>query len=97
MARKSQAQIKQDRIRMAMTPLVGLPQFASWIAMITELKDEAVAYSVDSETVKSDRESLVVKGEIRTYLNIINTFKGEVEQQEAAARAMEAERLQTQD
>lgn len=82
---------------MAMTPLVGLPQFAAWIAMITELKDEAVAYSIDSETVKSERESLVVKGEIRTYLNIINTYKGEIEQQEAAARAMEVERLQGTD
>jgi len=94
MARKSQQQIKLDRIRAAMTPMVALPQFANYIAVITELKDEAVAYSVDSDTVKSDRESLVVKGEIRAYLNQINIYKGELEQLEAQARAEAEQRAQ---
>jgi len=86
MPRKSQAQIKIDRIKAAMTPLVGIPQFAEYIAMLGELKDEAVSYSVDSDTIKSERESLVVKGEIRAYLNQINIYKGELEQLEQQAR-----------
>jgi len=79
-----------------MTPLVGIPQFESYIAMLGELKDEAVAYSVDSDTVKSDRESLVVKGEIRAYLNQINIYRGELEQLEQQARAEAEQRDQGQ-
>lgn len=79
-----------------MSPLVGIPQFAEYIAMLGELKDEAVAYSVDSDTVKSDRESLVVKGEIRAYLNQIAIYKGEVEQLEQQARAEAEQREQPQ-
>lgn len=94
MARKSAAQIQLDKIRAAMTPLVGIPQFATYIAMITELKDEAVSYSVDSDTVKSDRESLVVKGEIRAYLNQINIYKGELEQVEQQAKLEAEQRAQ---
>jgi hypothetical protein len=95
MARKSQAQIQIDRIKAAMTPLVGIPQFADYITMLGELKDEAVSYSVDSDTVKSERESLVVKGEIRAYLNQINIYKGELEQLEQQIKA-EAEQRQQQ-
>lgn len=69
-----------------MTPLVGLPQFQKWMELIGELKNEAVAFSVDSDTVKSERESLVVKGEIRTYINLENIYRSEVEQLEAQAR-----------
>lgn len=96
MARKSNAQIKLDRIRAAMSPLSTLPQFATYMGMMGELKDEAVSYSVDSETVKSERESLVVKGEIRAYLNLINIWKGEVEQLEAQAKAEAEQREQAQ-
>jgi len=95
MARKTNKQIQLDRIRAAMTPLVTLPQFANYIALLGELKDEAVSYWVDHETVKSRDESLVVKGEIRAYLNQINIFRGELEQLEAQAKA-EAEQRASQ-
>lgn len=85
-----------ERIEAAMTPLVGIPQFADYIEMLKELKDEAVAYSVDSDTVKSDRESLVVKGEIRAYLNQINIYRGQIEQLSEKLRQDEETRQQAQ-
>ena len=75
-----------------MAPLCGMSQFADYMVMLSELKDEAVAYSVDSDTVKSDRESLVVKGEIRAYLNQINIYRGQLEQLEAKAQHEEEQR-----
>jgi hypothetical protein len=92
MARKSKAQVQMDRIEAAMIPLVGIPQFADFMALVTDLKNEAVAFSVDSDTVKSDRESLVVKGEIRCYINLENIYRGQLEQVEAKARHEEEQR-----
>lgn len=102
MARKSAAEaarekLKLDRLRSAMQPLVGLPEFEKFMGLIEDLKNEAVANSVSFETCASERNSLVSKGEVLAYLNIIQVHHGELEQQEAAARAMEAERLQGTD
>jgi hypothetical protein len=94
MARKSNKQIQLDRIRAAMTPLVNLPQFQAYIAMLGEMKDEAVSYWVDNETVKSERESLVAKGEIRAYMNQINIYNGEVHQLEEQAKFEAEQRVQ---
>jgi hypothetical protein len=96
MARKSAAQVAQeklklDRIQAAMTPLVGIPAFVEFMQLIKDLKDEAVANSVSFETSASERNSLVSKGEVLSYLNIIQTYEGELEQQEAQIRAAQQE------
>ena len=74
-----------------MTPLVGLPEFEKFMGLIADLKDEAVANSVSFETCASERNSLVSKGEVLAYLNIIQVYQGEVENQEALARAAQEE------
>ena len=71
-----------DRIQQAMTPLVGIPAFVEFMALVKDLKDEAVANSVSFETSASERNSLVSKGEVLAYLNILNVYQGQVEQQE---------------
>jgi hypothetical protein len=86
MARKSSAQIAQeklklDRIQAAMTPLVGIPAFTEFMKLISDLKDEAVGNSVGFETVASERNSLVAKGEVMCYLNIITLYEGEMAKQ----------------
>ncbi len=88
-AQAAQQKLKLDRIRLALTPLVGLPEFVKFMGLIADLKDEAVANSVSFETCASERNSLVSKGEVLAYLNIIQTYQGEVEQQELQAQELQ--------
>lgn len=82
MARK-QDRLKMDRIQEALQPLVGIPQFNDFIEILRDLKDEAVANSVSFETAASERNSLVAKGEILAYLNILGVYDGQKEQFDA--------------
>jgi len=72
--------LKLDRIQEAVQPLVGLPQFEEFVELLRDLKDEAVANSVSFETSASERNSLVAKGEILAYLNILGVCDGQKEQ-----------------
>lgn len=81
-AQKAQEKLKMDRIQQAMQPMTGLPAFTDFMALITDLKDEAVANSVSFETSASERNSLVSKGEVLAYLNILNVYQGQKDQQE---------------
>ena len=65
-----------------MSPLVGMTAFTDFMKLIYDLKDEAVGNSVGFETVASERNSLVAKGEVLSYLNIISVYEGQKEQQE---------------
>lgn len=93
MPRKSAAQVAQeklklDRIQQAMIPLVGIPAFNDFMRLVSDLKDEAVGNSVGFDTVASERNSLVAKGEVLCYLNILTLYEGE--------KAKQAELLQFQ-
>lgn len=81
-AQAAQEKLKLDRIQQAMTPLVGLPEFVNFMKLIEDMKDEAVGNSVGFETVASERNSLVAKGEVLTYLNILSVYEGEKDKQE---------------
>ena len=65
-----------------MTPLVGIPAFTEFMKLVTDLKDEAVGNSVGFDTVASERNSLVAKGEVLSYLNILSVYEGEKDKQE---------------
>jgi len=74
MPRKSSVaaeQLKLDRIQAAIQPLVGLPQWDAFVQVLRDLKEEAVANSVAFDTVANERNSLVAKGEVLCYLNIL--------------------------
>lgn len=85
----AQEKLKLDRIQQAMTPLVGIPAFNDFMQLISDLKDEAVGNSVGFETVASERNSLVSKGEVLTYINILSLYENE--------KAKQAELLQFQE
>ena len=91
MARK-QDRLKMDRIQEAMQPLVGIPQFNDFIEILRDMKDEAVANSVSFETAASERNSLVSKGEILAYLNILGVYDGQKEQFDALAEQQAEQR-----
>lgn len=80
MALKAEEKLKLDRIQAAMLPLVGQPAFTDFMAVIRDLKDEAVGNSVAFETVASERHCLVSKGEVLTYLNILGVYESQLEQ-----------------
>ena len=74
----------------AMTPLCLLPEFEKFIHTVREMKDGAVEYMVNHQSVASERESLVAKGEVRAYLWILETYKAQKEQLEAQLREQQA-------
>ena len=77
---------KQRRIQQAMFPLIGDDRFLKFMEVLKELKDEAVEFSVSHDGVRDERVSLVSKGEVRTYLNILavcESYKLQAEQTEA--------------
>lgn len=76
---------KRQRLIEAMTPLVGLPQFAEFIDTIRELRDVATENAVRPETLKNQRTTLAAAGEVRAYLDIIaiyEAYKGQAEERE---------------
>ena len=74
-----------DRIQAAIIPLIGYPDFVDFMETIRQMKDEAVEFSVSFEGVATERQSLVSKGEVRTYLNILSIYDGQREQMEQVA------------
>jgi hypothetical protein len=78
--RTAQKKLQLDRIQAAITPLVGLPQFADFMEIVRDLKDEAVAASVSFETVASERNSLVAKGEVMAWINLLAIYESQKEQ-----------------
>jgi len=87
MARKSREQILQEKLEASMLPLCASPEFETFIEVVRLAKDEAVRLSIDFEGIKSERGSLVLKGEVRCYLNILDIYEAQREQIEAQARA----------
>lgn len=92
MGRKTNEQLKLERIQAAMAPLVAYPEFESFMATVAALKDEAVDYSVSYDGVAAERQALVVKGEIRAYLNLLNIYENQKAQLEHMASQQAAER-----
>jgi len=88
MPRKSAADKQRDAMVAAITPLAALPEFEKFIETVREMKDYTVQYWVHTDTVKSERESLLAKGEIRAYLWLIETQKAQKELLEAQQRQM---------
>jgi hypothetical protein len=79
MPRKSREQILQEKLTASMLPLCALPEFETFIEVVRLAKDEAVRLSIDFEGVKSERGSLVLKGEVRTYLNLLDIYEAQRE------------------
>jgi len=90
-----QAKLKLDRIQEAIQPLVGIPEFTEFMEIVRNLKDEAVANSLDFQTVASERNSLVSKGEVLCYLNVLNIYDGQKEHFDALT-AQQNEQAQQQ-
>ena len=88
MAKKAPQKLQLDRIQAAMTPLIAYPAFAEFMNIIRDLKDDAVSNSVSFETVASERNSLVSKGEVLAYLNILGVYESQLEQADALAEHM---------
>lgn len=78
-----QTKLKLDRIQEAVAPLTGLPAFTDFVTVLRDLKDEAVANSVSFDTVANERNSLVAKGEVLAYLNILGVCDSQKEQFDA--------------
>lgn len=76
----------------AMTPLVMLPAFQSWIETLRQTKDGAVQYMVDHTAIANERESLVARGEVRAYLAIIQDYEAQREALEAQIASQQEQR-----
>jgi hypothetical protein len=87
MPRKPASQLKLDRIQAAIQPLTGLPQWDDFVEVLRDLKEEAVANSVNFDTVGSERKSLVSKGEVLCYINILGVCDSQKEQFDAEEQA----------
>lgn len=92
MGRKSQEQLKLEKIQAAMLPLVAYPEFEAFMETVAALKDDAVEYSVSYDGVAAERQALAVKGEIRAYLNLLNIYENQKAQLEHMAAQQAAER-----
>ncbi len=79
----------------SMTPLCAIPAFERFLDEVRQMKDYTVEADVHTTTVASERESLCMKGEIRSYLWFLETYKAQKEtlnaQIEAQAQAQQAQ------
>lgn len=96
MPRKSRDQLLQEKLTASMLPLCASPEFETFIEVVRLAKEEAVRLSVDFEGIKSERGSLVLKGEVRCYLNLLDIYEAQREQLEQQARAEAEQRNQQQ-
>lgn len=71
MTSKEKAADKQRRLQQAMFPLMGDDRFHAFMDLLEDMKNEAVGYYVDNDSIKCDRLSLAARGEVRAYLNIL--------------------------
>lgn len=63
------------RIRDAITQLAGSDSFDVFMGAVRDQMDVALRDSLNDEVAKSDRLSLLAKGECRTYLAIIDLYE----------------------
>jgi len=96
MPRKSREQILQEKLTASMLPLCASPEFETFIEVVRLAKDEAVRLSIDFEGIKSERGSLVLKGEVRCYLNLLDIYEAQREQLEAQARHIQEQQADSQ-
>jgi hypothetical protein len=95
---RERAADKQRRLEQAIFPLLGDPRFQSFMELLEEMKDEAVSYYVDNDSIKDERLSMASRGEVRAYLTIIavrDTYLQRQEQIDAQREEM-AERERTE-
>ena len=90
MARKSEKKAAMDRVQASMMPLCTYPEFEKFMEEVRQMKDDAVRYMVDHTSVASERESLVARGEVRAYLWLLETYRGQREQMEQRVAEQQA-------
>ena len=70
-----QAQAMRERqLRAAMADLIRLPSFGHFIDYLRDMRENAITDSINDAVASSDRLSLVAKGEVRCYTDIIRTY-----------------------
>lgn len=82
---RQKAADRQKRLQQAMFPLMGDDRFHAFMDLLEDMKNEAVGYYVDNDSIKCDRLSLAARGEVRAYLNILavrDSFREQIEQRE---------------
>lgn len=87
--KQSLRRLSEKEIEDAMIPLCLSPDFENFIEAVRRMKDYSVQAYIHTDTIKSERESLAVRGEIRAYSWIIETFEANRQQLEARAQSIE--------
>lgn len=72
--------VSTQRLRQAMFPLVNDPRFRDFMAVVDELRDEAMDFAVSHDSVKDERVCLAALGEVRTYKNLLAIYDSYKEQ-----------------
>ncbi len=72
---------RNARIRGAMTTLVANSNFAIFIELIEELRDEAYLEAISKDSIKDQRLTLAMMGESRAYNDIIAIYDNFMDQQ----------------
>ncbi len=80
----------------SITPLVAIPAFADFMEEVRQMKDYTVEAEVHSTTIASEREGLCMKGEIRAYLWLLDTYKAKKETLAAQVADMQQQAAQAQ-
>lgn len=93
----AQREANHRRLELAMFSLCGNPEFIHFLETIQELKDEAIAFAITHESIKSDRTTLSSLGEVRAYTDILSVaenYRTQLEQK--AEQAVEEAAQQAQ-
>lgn len=86
---------KANRLLSVMGPLSRDPRFQEFLDTIEDFKGAAMAWAVDHDSVKDARATLANLGEVRAYMNILETAKSiRQHAEEQAAREQENQESQ---
>lgn len=83
---------KQAIIKDAISALCLNPNFAGFITLVRDMRENAVQYMVTHTTVKDEREMLAAVGEVRAYDAIVAAYEDTLQSLEK-----DAERQQEQE
>ncbi|HYB97520.1 MAG TPA: hypothetical protein VEC57_00105 [Candidatus Limnocylindrales bacterium] len=74
----------EERIREKMLPLVGMPAFEAFMAVLRESREASIADSLMDSVIANQRNHLAAIGEIRCFTSILSIYDAAVEQHRTA-------------
>lgn len=66
---------KLDRLRGAMASLIPNSNFTEFMRTVQELREQAVTYAVNHQTLADERKTIAALGEIAAYDDILAVYR----------------------